>query len=593
MAILGDPTIQRILDEVNKAASGGVLGMAGNYISEPGNGMTQFESQLTSSSDNNFFNQDPSPLFYPTPDMFGIGGLTSFDNNNDLSPLPSVLPMTIPTDFDLYSTGLYNTMSHSYLTPYENYHGVTKLNLKHHLSETSSMRKSTSISTTSNDIIFEINRQQDYTTMPSKKASSPHSNNMNNHITTAPPPPPPPITTSQMTSLPMDLPDHNGVSITAEHIPLDSTDTASLTMNLTADNQDMGSMPTMNMNNNNNETDQQYSNPAGKIFHDPDPQIIQRKGSHSVTYKQNIIVRFLQPPPIPNAGPLIIKEVHAPQPSPLPPLVIKQRPTPPKTPPPLIIREKPPQVPPTLAPKVITRQLPPEPAPPRAVIIERLPPLPSKPRDIIIERWLPYEIINQKRKVVVQRAPKTKQFTQPKNVIITYEPVHANIIRNFQKQAVTREDPQLYLTRYGSQLYDPELVLQQARAVGVVEDLNPPQSFGSTMGATTTVEADYELPSATITVDDDQREHQNMIENNDNNDNDENIKQQHIEEDDIEVMQSSSVIPAHMDDDVQEEDVLVEENVTPFYMNSGEDLQQTLRRLGIELPENLLNEHNF
>jgi hypothetical protein len=53
----------------------------------------------------------------------------------------------------------------------------------------------------------------------------------------------------------------------------------------------------------------------------------------------------------------------------------------------------------------------------------------------------------------------------------SYEPVHANIIRNFQKQNVTREDPQLYLTRYGSQLYDPELVIQQARAVGVVEDL--------------------------------------------------------------------------------------------------------------------------
>jgi len=48
---------------------------------------------------------------------------------------------------------------------------------------------------------------------------------------------------------------------------------------------------------------------AGRIFYDPHPQIIQRKGSNSVTYKQNIIVRYLQPPPIPNAGPLVIKEV--------------------------------------------------------------------------------------------------------------------------------------------------------------------------------------------------------------------------------------------------------------------------------------------
>lgn len=69
----------------------------------------------------------------------------------------------------------------------------------------------------------------------------------------------------------------------------------------------------------------------------------------------------------------------------------------------------------------LSRHLPPEPAPARAVIIERLPPLPPKPRDIIIERWLPYEILNQKRKVIVERIQKTpKELPQPKNVIITY-----------------------------------------------------------------------------------------------------------------------------------------------------------------------------
>ena len=261
MAILGDPTIQRILDEVNKAASGGVLGIAGNYISEPGDGMTQFESQLTSSSESNFFNEDQSPLFYPTPDMFNMGGLTSFDNSNDLNPLPSVLPMTIPTDFDLYSAGIYNTMPQSYLNPYENYQGVTKFNLKHHLSDSNSMRKSTSISTTSNDIIFEINRPQDYTSFPSKKSSSPQNINFNNHVTTAPPPPPLPTTTA--TTLPADIQDYNDIPITAEHVPSDSTDTASLTMNLTADNQDVGSIPTMN----NNESDQQYSSKDLFIYH--------------------------------------------------------------------------------------------------------------------------------------------------------------------------------------------------------------------------------------------------------------------------------------------------------------------------------------
>jgi len=53
----------------------------------------------------------------------------------------------------------------------------------------------------------------------------------------------------------------------------------------------------------------------------------------------------------------------------------------------------------------------------------------------------------------------------------SYEPVHAKIVRNFQKQNVTREDPQAYANRYGSQLFDPNIVVQQARAVGVMEDL--------------------------------------------------------------------------------------------------------------------------
>ncbi|CAF0896795.1 unnamed protein product [Adineta steineri] len=461
MALLGDPTIQRILDEVNKAASGGILGIAGNYISEPSDAMTQFESQLTSSSENNFYSQDQAPLFYPTPEMFSIGGLTSFDNANDLNSLPSHLPMSIPSDFDLYSAGLYNTMPQSYLAPYENYHSVTKLNIKHQIMDNNSLCKPSGMSSTTNDLIFDLNLQQDYTTMQPKKSSSNNNinMNMNNH------------TTPQMTSIPIDMSESNDAQLTSEHIAADTTDTASLTMNLSADNPDMNSLPSMN----NLDNEQQYPSAAGKIFHDPNPQIIQRKGSHSVTYKQNIIVRFLQPPPIPNAGPLIIKEVHAPQPSPLPPLVIKH--------------------------------------------------------------------------------------------------------------------PQVYLTRYGSQLYEPDLVIQQARAVGVIEDLNPPPSFGSAMTTSAILDPDYELPTATITVDEDQRE-QNKVENNDKVDENNNNKQQHQQMDE-EIMQSASAIPIHLDDNVQEEDVSVEENVTPFYMNSGESLQQTLRRLGIELPENLINEHNF
>lgn len=59
---------------------------------------------------------------------------------------------------------------------------------------------------------------------------------------------------------------------------------------------------------------------------------------------------------------------------------------------------------------------------------------------------------------------------------------------------------------------------------------------------------------------------------------------------------------------VTEDDVLVEENVTPFYMNTGtlldrllshthalagENLQQTFHRLGFDIPEGMLNEHHF
>lgn len=54
---------------------------------------------------------------------------------------------------------------------------------------------------------------------------------------------------------------------------------------------------------------------------------------------------------------------------------------------------------------------------------------------------------------------------------VSYEPVHAKIIRNFQKQNVVREDPQAYVNLYGSLLCDPNLVIQQARAAGVIEDL--------------------------------------------------------------------------------------------------------------------------
>jgi hypothetical protein len=57
------------------------------------------------------------------------------------------------------------------------------------------------------------------------------------------------------------------------------------------------------------------------LYFDPDPQIIRKPTpKEPVVYNQNIMVRFLQPPPVPQ-GPLIIREVRPPQPPPPPPLV--------------------------------------------------------------------------------------------------------------------------------------------------------------------------------------------------------------------------------------------------------------------------------
>lgn len=246
MTLLGDPTIQRILEEVNKAASGGVLGIAGSYISEPNDAMTQFESHLSSSSGNNFYNQDQAPLFYPTPDMFNIGGLTSFDNNNVLNSLSSVLPMAMQSNFDIYSTGLYNTMPQSFLSPYENRNGMTKLNIKKQILNDNSMGKKSEISSTNNNSSYEHNRHKEYPTMPSTTP------NLGINIRTSP----------QLESLPNDNSDSSEIQLRTERTPMETTNTATQKMSLNADNQGNNSYPSIN----NDDIDQQYSS---KSFYIP------------------------------------------------------------------------------------------------------------------------------------------------------------------------------------------------------------------------------------------------------------------------------------------------------------------------------------
>jgi len=219
---------------------------------------------------------------------------------------------------------------------------------------------------------------------------------------------------------------------------------------------------------------QQYATDAQGLFQDPNPQIIRRPAAGGVaTYTQNIRVRFLQPPPVPPHGPLIIKEVRPPQPPPPPPLRIRQQAPPLPTPPPLVLRERPPPRPATIASQTVIRRLAALPVPPRSVIIERLPPLPPRPRDIIIERWVPYGA-QAKRRTIVQRAGPAVQYARPRNIIIQYEPVQVRVVRQFQRLGVTPASPAAYVQQYGASLFDGVTLVQQARAAGVVEDISPP-----------------------------------------------------------------------------------------------------------------------
>ncbi|KAL7674103.1 hypothetical protein ACOME3_000383 [Neoechinorhynchus agilis] len=213
-----------------------------------------------------------------------------------------------------------------------------------------------------------------------------------------------------------------------------------------------------------------------KLQYDSNPIVVRKPANSSpTTYRQNIHIKFLKPPPPPAPGPLIVREIRAPQAPPAPPLIIRQRPPRPPTPPPLILREKPPPLPVITGPKVIQKHLPALPPPPRQVIIERYPPLPPKPRDIIIERWLPYGPI-PKRNVIYQKAPQTSKYKTPKNMIVNYQVPKPHIKRVFVKETVQHMDPNWYVSRYQQSLMDSMNLVNAARQVGVTEDITPPKA---------------------------------------------------------------------------------------------------------------------
>ena len=91
-----------------------------------------------------------------------------------------------------------------------------------------------------------------------------------------------------------------------------------------------------------------------------------------------------------------------------------------------------------------------------------------------------------------------------------------------------------------------------------------------------------------IIVDDQQK----YVETNDITENKSNQKQEGNDKE-KEIIVTTSRSPSQTNENVQEEDILVEENVTPFYMNSGENIQETLQRLGIDLSQNIISDHLF
>jgi len=221
MALLEDPTIQRILDEVNKAASGGVFGLAGNYIPEPTKSMTQ--NQTTK---NDYFNQQQqqqTQLFYPTPDMYNLDGITNFEQNLDLNTMESMVPIATPNNFDLYTTDFYNTMPQNILSPYESYKNDIINN------DPNPIRPTSTASSTNNDILLDNHRHQEYPTTPPK--SSLTKPNLGLNLRSTPP----------LDSIPANLADSN-----EEIIPNETTDTATASIDLLADKDDNNSLPPNN-----------------------------------------------------------------------------------------------------------------------------------------------------------------------------------------------------------------------------------------------------------------------------------------------------------------------------------------------------------
>lgn len=211
------------------------------------------------------------------------------------------------------------------------------------------------------------------------------------------------------------------------------------------------------------------------IHNDPNPEVI-KKRLDKVRYTQELGVRYLNPPPLPRPGDIIIRERNSSLP-PAPPVVIRQEGDRSHTPPPVVFREAPPPRPPHIPEKIIeveggvSRRLNrlrrrlykilkrliqffykkkvgvPS---PRRVVVEKMSNLPPRPPNVIVEKWLPYR--PQRRRVIHQRAGQVAQQFIPRNLIIEWEAPDVEIVKQCRDLGTIDMDPEEYVRRYGSEL---------------------------------------------------------------------------------------------------------------------------------------------
>ena len=90
--------------------------------------------------------------------------------------------------------------------------------------------------------------------------------------------------------------------------------------------------------------------------------------------------------------------------------------------------------------------------------------------DILIERWLPYGYQSERR-IIVQPAPPPIRYSEPYNKIIIYETGDDHVVRKLEKVGPVKENPDDYMARYMGTLLDSATLVQQARNIGVHEDI--------------------------------------------------------------------------------------------------------------------------